>query len=266
MAIAIYSARILFLPCVFSILLAAPGLAHAQLSVYPMEVSLTGGQVSITTIDVNSLSSETSYITATVKEVLDPRGPHEREVPLDSMQPDELVVLPHKFILAPHASKKLRLVFMRPVDHERVFRVAISGDPGVPVEVSADAASGASSTAAKQVKTHVSVQIQWEPLVRVLPLAPHVAYSARLENGAYLLRNDGNVRFLVRRLQLCSPGAGSCTPVSDQAWADGGNLYPGSEVKLHEGDAAGLRFDIVSRDGDEVKQVQATALLASPVK
>ena len=262
MTIATRSLRTLFFPCAFAILLAAPGLAQAQLSVYPMEVSLTGGQASITTIDVNSLSPETSYITATVKEVLDPRGPHEREVPLDSMQPDELVVLPHKFILAPHAGKKIRLVFMRPVDHERVFRVAISGDPGVPVDVPA----GASSTAAKQVNTHVSVQIQWEPLVRVLPLAPHVAYSARLENGAYLLRNDGNVRFLVRRLQRCATGAGLCTPVSDQTWADGGNLYPGAEVKLLDGDAAGLRFEIVSHDGDEIKPVRAAALLASPVK
>jgi len=254
------------LRCLFVASLAASGLAHAQVSVYPMEVRVTGGQPSITTIDVTSQSAETSYVTVAVKEVLNPREPNEKEVPIDSMQPDQLVVLPHKFILAPHARKKIRLVFMRPVDHERVFRVAVEGDKGVDIDVP----TGASGVDGKKVTSKVSMQIQWAPLVRVLPLAPHVAYSARRANGAYLLRNDGNVRFMVRALVLCPAGSkevSACKPVSDKGNAEG-NLYPGSEVKLPDGngDGAALHFEIVSQEGDDVRQVQADELLIKPVK
>ncbi|BEV70740.1 MULTISPECIES: hypothetical protein [unclassified Paludibacterium] len=243
----------------------SPAVRAGQISLYPMEVKATAGTAHLPTLTVINSPDSKTYVSTRVTEILKPNTPQEKEVELSGLDDKDLIASPSKFVLAPGANKKVRLVFMDTVEKERDFRVYTTpvtdskqlADLAGALEGTASAARGES----KAIKTEVSVAIAWGALIRLLPAEPKIAWSASVHDGKFYLKNTGNVRFHVKNVQHCDEKA-SCPAISKEGKSDEFNVYPDMERLI--GSARGvdkLTFDVSDNEGGPVTHILAASLL-----
>lgn len=191
------------------------GSAHANMTVYPMAMSLSGKDSGAGTVQVISKTEETQFIKVSIKRVLKPASGEEREEDVANWEGAGLVVSPPKFALPAGAIRMVRVVSLAQPKEEELYRVYFERAT-LPDEVSA---SG------KKTEGSVSVNLIWGVLVHQLPAVPHP--ELHRPRGA-TLSNAGNVR--IGLLEI-----GRCTGSDDSScqWSPvNRNIYPGGEMNL----------------------------------
>lgn len=192
------------------------GNAQANMTVYPMSVNFGASGESAKTIQVYSKSDETQFVQATVKRVIDPATPQEREETVSNWQGVGLVVSPPKFALPAGASRAVRIVALSSPKIEEVYRIYLER-AALPSEDQVNIKS--------PVDSSVSVNLIWGVLVNLQPTEARVTLE---RPGPKTLRNSGNIRVALVE-------AGSCSGLDDASckWTKlGRNLYPGTDLEL----------------------------------
>nr|WP_313508402.1 pilus assembly protein [Stenotrophomonas geniculata] len=195
------------------LLLTNAGIAHANLSVYPMRVSAEPGRHA--EVRVTSQSPKPQYVQVVIKQVLDAGTSEEREIDVEGGARAPLMPSPSKFALPGGGSRLVRLIPLQDLAEEGVFRAYVeSVDGGI--------AEGADAVAPGQgANAGLNVNLIWGVLVHLLPKNGHV--DLRLEGNA--LRNAGNVRVGIAGIAECD--GKNC---HEHPWK--GALYPGRQAVL----------------------------------
>lgn len=191
------------------------GNAYANMTVYPMAMSLRDKDGGAGTIQVISKTEETQFIKVSIKRVLKPASGEEREEDVANWEGAGLVVSPPKFALPAGAIRLVRVVSLAQPKEEELYRVYFER-ASLPEEMSA---SG------KKTEGSVSVNLIWGVLVHQLPTIPRPELH---RSGHASLSNAGNVR--IGLLEI-----GRCTGNDDSScqWSPvNRNIYPGGEMNL----------------------------------
>ncbi|KVN24861.1 fimbrial protein [Burkholderia pyrrocinia] len=172
-------------------------IAHANMIVYPMAVSIGAGGESAAQLRVYSKSDATQYVRAIVKRVIDPATDREREESGMSSGDDAIVISPAKFALPAGGTRLVRVIPLSAPRKETLYRVYLQ-----PAAPPSDDEPGTKDGVAGQV----NFSLVWAPLVRVLPKAA----MADLDVSNGTLTNTGNVRIGLLE-------AGACQSERDEA-------------------------------------------------
>lgn len=192
--------------------------AQANMTVYPMATSISAKEEA-TSLQVFSRSAKTQYVRTTVKHILHPGTPQEKEVPVGSTE--GLVVSPAKFVLAAGGSRTVRIIGVDSPAKEQAWRVYFE-----PV-------SALDSDEPPQAdKTRLSVSLVWGILVHQLPLSP-APVLARSADGK-TLSNTGNQRVGITRVAPVSGCQPSCSWTAFPA-----SIYPDEQRALPGGITSG---------------------------
>ncbi|MGE6334544.1 pilus assembly protein [Stenotrophomonas sp. NPDC077659] len=221
-----------------SLLLAMP--AHANLTVHPMRTSVDSKKAA--QIRIYSQSTQPQYVQASIKRIVDPAGPDEREVDVESSEA-AIAVTPGKFALAGGGNRLIRVIPLQPVEKETAYRVYFEGVRGPDtVELAGEG---------ERAQANVGVSLVWGALVNVLPAQPEMA--VRVEGNR--LRNTGTVRVGITSIADCVGARCTAHDLSR-------SLYPGNSVELpfpvQAGHTLQLRYRL-TRDGYR-EHVQTLAL------
>lgn len=217
------------------------GCAWANMTVSPMIATVGGKDNKPVIIAVVSQSTGTQYVKVSVKRVLHPATPQEREELAVSWAGQGLIASPQKFALQAGATRSVRLVGLSVPDEEEVYRVYF--EP-VPAPQDEEAASPDKKTAAAKLR----MNIVWGVLIRALPAVPRpqIAHSAS-DNS---IRNTGNQRVSIAEL-------GHCAGHDDEQcqWqVINRNIYPGGALALpKDAQARPVRVKFRVDDGHELQ-------------
>ncbi|AIP64594.1 fimbrial protein TcfA [Burkholderia thailandensis] len=190
--------------------------ASANMTVYPMAVSIGAGGGSSAQLRIYSKSEATQYVKAIAKRVIDPATDHEREEASMNSGDDAIVISPAKFALPAGGTRLVRVIPLGAPKKEVLYRVYLQ-----PVAAPSDEDSAATDDVAGKV----DFSLVWAPLVRVLPktLVPDFNVSKGV------LANTGNVRIGLIE-------AGACQSEQDAAscqWTKfDRSVYPGQDFTL----------------------------------
>lgn len=198
--------------------------AHANLSVHPMRIAVEhqrGAQVR-----VFSQSSQTQYVQASVKRIVDPASGHEQEVAIEPGQLDAIAITPGKFALAGGGNRLVRVIPLASVEQETAYRVYFEGVRADSDESTTPVDDGAAA--------QVGVSLVWGALVHVLPADP--IPDMRLDGAT--LHNTGNVRLGVTTVEHCVAKARCETHEIEHS------VYPGQQWPLPFTAAAGDRVRV----------------------
>lgn len=201
------------------------GSARANITVYPMSMSLGGIEAGIEggagSIQVFSKTQDTQFIKVSVKRVLQPATANEHEETVANWEGAGLVVSPPKFALPAGARRVVRIVGLSRPKNEELYRVYFER-ASVPEEVTPEA---------KQPEGSVSVNLIWGVLVQVPPAEPRAELRRA---GTGTLHNSGNVRLGLLEV-------GRCTGRDDAScqWSPlNRSLYPACDLDLAIGAAS----------------------------
>lgn len=196
-----------------SCVLLAAGAANAALQVYPMINNVTQQKASI--IKVQSDADQNTFVKVTVKRVLNPGTPQEKEIAVADEDQTGLIVAPQKLILSPGTKRIIRLLSINAPAKEEVYRVNIA-------EVSPEDLNQSGLTTPQKVSSaQVGVTVVWSPLVFVSPAQPSYKISY-IENSNKLF-NSGTQHIDVQKI-------GECSSEKKCHWLDAGlSVYPGLE-------------------------------------
>lgn len=196
------------------------GTAAANMTVYPMALSVGGDGTASSQIRVYSKSPEIQYVKVSVKKVLAPATEHEREEPVANWDGEGIVVSPQKFALAAGGSRAVRLVNLSTPESEVLYRVYFE-----PTTAPQDA----DGAAPDKVEGELSVTLVWGVLVRALPKQLRPAFAVPAP-GTHL-HNTGNVRISLLELGRCRAGAAQAQ--DDCEWQKvNKNVYPAQQFAL----------------------------------
>lgn len=196
-------------------LMVASTVCQANLTVYPITKDIGVGQEA-TTLQVFSKSPQTQYVRVSVRRILNPATPQEKETAPGSQQ--GLVASPEMFVLPAGATRTVRLISLVSPQEEEAWRVYFE-----PVASPDDELKDGAQN------VQVNVNLVWGVLIRLLPgvARPQLARSA---DGTQLL-NRGNVRLGIMRV-------GRCTPACRWQQIDR-SIYPGGTYSLPAGMTGG---------------------------
>lgn len=182
---------LIYLKVIFYLLLVSfiPNSCYANISVYPMVMNMNGGTED-TSLQVSSKENKTQYIRVTVKRIVHPATPEERE---ESVTADErgLIVSPPKFILPANTHYKVRLMRLNPSEQEETWRVYFESIPA-PSETQGELPD----------KTQVNINFIWGALVRIMPTQTDAKLGLN-HNGRQLF-NAGNMHLNILRVAQCT--------------------------------------------------------------
>ena len=201
----------------------AGGAAHANMTVYPMSMTIGASGEGASTLQVISRSDDIQFVQATIKRITRPGTPQEKEELVSNWEGTGLVVSPPKFALPAGATRAVRVVGLTAPQAEEVYRVYLERVP-LPSET---------ELTIKDTTGNVSVNLIWGVLVHMVPSQPKVVLE-RAGTGA--LRNSGNVRAALMEF-------GRCTGIDDAScqWTKlNRNIYPGSDLDLPGATASAL--------------------------
>ncbi|UZE16869.1 hypothetical protein LOY70_23765 [Pseudomonas sp. B21-054] len=192
--------------------------AAANMVVYPMTSTIGAEQDGIGQIQLHSKSDKVQYIKVSVTRIQRPGTPDEHESPLSPADSQGIVVSPQRTVLAPGASRTVRIIAQAIPTEETVYRVYFE-----PV-----AAPDLEETFSDQgVQPRIGVNLIWGALVRLLPDERRTSISLQQNGGA--LRNDGTLRVGVLQVGRCADTKGE----KDCIWNDvNRSLYPGSTLPV----------------------------------
>ncbi|RSV86547.1 fimbrial protein TcfA [Klebsiella aerogenes] len=198
-----------------ALLMAVSTASLANLTVYPITKDIDVGQKA-TTLQVYSKSPQTQYVRVSVRRILNPATPQEREEAAGSQQ--GLVASPERFVLPAGATRAVRLISLVTPTQEEAWRVYFE-----PVASPDDEMND------KAQNAKVNVNLVWGVLIRLLPgvARPQLARSA---DGTQLL-NRGNVRLGILKV-------GHCMPACRWQQIDR-SVYPGGALSLPPGMSGG---------------------------
>lgn len=190
----------------------------ANLVVYPMTSTIGAEQDGIGQIQLHSKSDKVQYIKVSVTRIQRPGTSDEHETPLSPADSLGIVVSPQRTVLAPGASRTVRIIAQAMPSEETVYRVYFE-----PVAAPTDLAT--EDHAEQGVQPKIGVNLIWGALVRLLPDERQM--SVGLQQSGDALRNDGNVRVGVLQLGRCA----DVKTEKDCVWSDvNRSLYPGSTL------------------------------------
>lgn len=207
--------------------------ATANMVVYPMTSTIGAEQEGIGQIQLHSKSDKVQYIKVSVTRIQRPGTPDEHESPLSPADTQGIVVSPQRTVLAPGASRTVRIIAQAIPSEETVYRVYFE-----PVTAPADLAMEDDNAPGMQPK--IGVNLIWGALVRLLPDERQMRVG--LQQSGDALRNDGNVRIGVLQVGHCTDTKNE----KDCVWNDvNRSLYPGSTLPVPTSSANGnllMRF------------------------
>lgn len=213
----------------------------ANITVSPMIATVGGKHNKPVVIEVASQSPDTSYVKVSVKRVLHPATPQEREELSANWDDKGLIASPQRFALTPGASRAVRLVNLSVPDEEEVYRVYFE-----PVPAPSD--EHASPTEKTSATGSLRMNIVWGVLVRALPAVARPAIQRAQTGDA--LQNTGNQRISIAEL-------GHCTGHNHEPcqWqVINRNVYPGGTFALpKESVSRPVRVKFRVDDGHEVQ-------------
>jgi P pilus assembly chaperone PapD len=239
-----------------------------QIALYPMEARVVAGTGKMPVLTVSNPGEDKAYVKTEVREILFPNTAREKEVLVTGTSESDLIASPARFILAPNGSKKIRLVYLNTVDKERIFRVYATPivdsneQAALSRAINQQNASQAKAQPPGGVQTSLSISISWGALIRLLPEAPKLAWSASVRDGMFYLKNSGNIRFHVSAIKNCTDSA-NCPKTEKDGKSEEFNIYPDLERKIGSASAPQrLEFDISDGDGGKAIHVLARDLLS----
>lgn len=163
--------------------------SYANMTVYPMVINMSGSAED-TSLQVNSKDEQTQYIRVTVKRILHPATPEEREIS-ETDDGSGLIVSPQKFILPAGTHYKVRLIRLRAPVQEETWRVYFESIPA------------SSETQVKSPeKTQVKINLIWGMLVRIIPV--HSEMKLGLSQNGRQLFNAGTRHLNILRVAQCT--------------------------------------------------------------
>ncbi len=164
----------------------------ASFDIYPIEVTLKK-QASV--IQLLSHTDHQEFVQATVKQIINPGTPQEKEIDFDPNTTSSIIVSPQKMVLNPNVMKKVRIFGVQQPDKETVWRVYFKG-------VSPKVFNDNTAKNNKQNDANVSINITWGALVHV---EPKIVQTAMVYDPVqHVIRNTGTVRVKVRSFGVCS--------------------------------------------------------------
>lgn len=193
--------------------------AAANMVVYPMTSTIGAEQDGIGQIQLHSKSDKVQYIKVSVTRIQRPGTPDEHESPLSPADSQGIVVSPQRTVLAPGASRTVRIIAQAIPTEETVYRVYFEpvAAPDLEDETFSD----------QGVQPRIGVNLIWGALVRLLPDERRTSISLQQNGGA--LRNDGTLRVGVLQVGRCADTKGE----KDCVWNDvNRSLYPGSTLPV----------------------------------
>lgn len=191
----------------------------ANLVVYPMTSTIGVEQDGIGQIQLHSKSDKVQYIKVSVTQIQRPGTPDEHESPLSPADTLGIVVSPQRTVLAPGASRTVRIIAQAMPSEETVYRVYF--EPVAAPDLADEA------TLDQGVQPRIGVNLIWGALVRLLPDERRTSISLQQNGGA--LRNDGTLRVGVLQVGRCADTKGE----KDCIWNDvNRSLYPGSTLPV----------------------------------
>ena len=194
--------------------------ATANMVVYPMNSTIGAEQDGIGQIQLHSKSDKVQYIKVSVTQIQRPGTPDEHESPLSPADALGIVVSPQRTVLAPGASRTVRIIAQSMPTEETVYRVYFE-PVGAPDLVDEDVLEQSG------VQPKVGVNLVWGALVRLLPDERRT--SIKLQPKGNELRNDGTLRVGVLQVGRCTDMAGE----KDCIWNDvNRSLYPGNTLPV----------------------------------
>lgn len=171
------------------VMLCAPQV-QANMMVYPMLLKLSAEKEASATLKVTSQSDTTQYIRVSLKEVLHPATPQEKEADVANWQGQGIVISPMKFALSAGATKTVRVISLNKASDERIFRAYFE-----PVSAEQN-----ESDDTRKIQGQVALTLVWGVLIRQIP-EKHI-YTLQREKGAVLI-NNGNVRVQLHSYSQC---------------------------------------------------------------
>lgn len=171
--------------------------AQANFMVYPMSATVAAKQNTL--IRVYSKSKETQYIKVSVKKVINPGTPQEKDEPVANWQENNLIISPNKIIVPAGSNKAVRLTQITPPAQETLYRVyfeAVSPDAPSPQDMM-------SADGKKKTAVSLSLNMVFAALVRVMPEKSVTQLSASLQQNNLTVHNTGNIRTGVMSVDFC---------------------------------------------------------------
>lgn len=189
--------------------------------VYPMETEV--GKNGAAQIKVLSQSDEVQFIKISLKKIINPGTPNEKEIPADISAGESLMVTPQKLALTAGGERIVRLVSLAFPPKETTWRVYFES-------VSENIFNKTNNGKNTEIRTaEVGVSIVWGALVHVAPAEPIV--SLKYNPGSAEVINKGTIRLPLRELAICDT-TGECSWKKETS-----TVYPGTTIRL-----VGMRF------------------------
>ncbi|WP_058709048.1 hypothetical protein [Pantoea stewartii] len=197
-------------------LLVLAGYANAAVSVYPIEVNI--GKSGNSKIEVISSSEKVAFVKVSVKKIINPGTPHEKELEVEGLDKNGLIVTPLKLAITPGSKRIVRMVTLDTPEKETTWRVYFQ-------EVSSDEYNNVSDNSMHgETKAEVGVNIVWGALVHVLPKIP--TYNLILNTKTGSIYNAGTSRIKIKGICKRSYD-GKCN------WKESGStIYPDMSVNV----------------------------------
>lgn len=210
--------------------------ATANMVVYPMNSTIGAEQDGIGQIQLHSKSDKVQYIKVNVTQIQRPGTPDEHESPLSPADALGIVVSPQRTVLAPGASRTIRIIAQAIPSEETVYRVYFE-------PVAAPGLADEDDSEPDGVQPKIGVNLIWGALVRVLPDDRRT--SLKLQPKSNELRNDGTLRVGVLQVGQCADVQGE----KDCIWNDvNRSLYPGSTLPVSPGSSGNVVVRFVTSD------------------
>ncbi|SEA34322.1 fimbrial biogenesis chaperone [Microbulbifer marinus] len=215
----------------FLLLLAQPTLAAMSLD--KIIVYLDDAPNSREDIVVTNPDEETLYLQTEIYRVDNPGLPDEKRVRVVDPKEYKLLVSPSKAVLASGERKRFRLMSLeRNLEREKVYRVTFKPVVG---DIKTD-------------RTALKILVAYQALVFVQPQGGNYQLALSNDDGAWILKNTGNVNVEVSNLQHCR-SENDCRPIEGA-----GRLYAGTSRVLAPEISGGF-LKLLAR-GRETEQVR----------
>lgn len=195
-----------------SLFLMLSGFTYAGIQVSPMNISISSQNNYSGAVSVYSTSTETQYIKVTVKKIIFPGTPQQKEIPVLTEDDEGLVVSPQRFVLSPQSKHIVRLLPLNVPQNESVYRVYMSS---VPDENNKDKMDNNAS---------ITINVIWGALVYVEPQNSIISLSYDSNTGE--LVNHGNQHIRISDY-------GFCVSEDKCQWKKlARSIYPGMSLKI----------------------------------
>jgi len=202
--------------------------AAADITIYPMSAIVdSSGSAQISAF---TNADKTEFVKTQIKKVSNPGSAQEYETAINPAEGSGLMVAPAKFALSPGATKIIRLVNMKPVQTETLYRVYFENVKNL--EQAAERT---------QQQASLGVNVIWGVLVYVPPAEPKIDFTFDHKN--LKITNTGNIHLKISSVGFCPDKNTS----KDCVWSKEVKkaIYPGQQKQLSAEEFNGNKYAAV---------------------